>query len=131
MAATVSHAELLNQEREQVVSQYIANLQNADYKAMMQLFTKDSFVISTSHGKVDAKEFYYSFLPNITSATTELHQLSSSESDANRLTARFHFTFKMKDGSQENGEYIDEFTFANDSQKLAAVYMFENLHFTE
>jgi len=43
--------------------------------------------------------------------------------------ARFFFSFDMKDGYKGHGEYVDEFVFVNNSSKLAAVYMFENLNF--
>lgn len=119
----------LNDARKQVAKQYIQNLQNADYKNMVQLFEKNGVVVSTSRGKVDAKDFFYSFLPNIASANTELHQAFISDTDSNRLAARFHFSFKLKDGEEGSGEYTDEFVFADHSSKLTAVYMFENLKF--
>lgn len=119
----------LAKAREQVVRQYIVDLQKADYKDITQLFEKNGIVISTSRGMVDAKEFFYSFLPNIASAHTELHQYFNNPGASNRISARFHFTFKLKDGEEGEGEYVDEFVFSSHSVKLAAVYMFENLKF--
>lgn len=119
----------LQVERERTAKQYIFDLQNADYKDIVQLFEKNGFVISTSRGKVDAREFFYDFLPNVVSAKTELHQFFTSSLYANRLAARFHFSFKLKDGAEGSGEYMDEFVFVANSAKLVSVYMFENLKF--
>lgn len=119
----------LKESREQVVRQYITDLQDANYKDIAQLFEKDGLVISTSRGKVNAKDFFYSFLPEISIATTEMHQYFSSSTDSDRFSARFHFAFKLKDGEKGDGEYVDEFIFSKNSTKLAAVYMFENLKF--
>ena len=126
--ATQVKSNLL-EAREQIINQYILDLQNADYKDITQLFEKNGIVISTSRGKVDAKEFFYSFLPNILHAETKIHQFFINQSDNNHLSARFHFSFTLKDGEEGNGEYIDEFIFADHSAKLSAVYMFENLKF--
>lgn len=120
----------LKEAREKIVKQYILDLQKADYKDITQLFEKNGMVISTSQGKVDAKEFFYSFLPSISSASTELHQYYVGETDQNRTTARFHFSFELKDGEKGEGEYMDEFIFSKNSTKLIAVYMFENLKMT-
>lgn len=119
----------LHVAREEVARRYLQDLQHADYKDIVQLFAKDGYVISTSRGKVDAKEFFYSFLPEIASAKTDLHQLFRSVEDENVMAARFHFEYKMKDGESGAGEYVDEFTFAENSTKLTAVYMFENVKF--
>lgn len=119
----------LNVEREQVIRQYITNLEKADYQGISLLFNEEGTVASTSRGNVKAKDFFYSFLPNIESARTEFHQAFISNSDNNRYAVRFHFDFKLKDGETGDGEYIDEFLFSNNSTKLVSVYMFENLKF--
>jgi hypothetical protein len=133
-SATMSYAApndltSLKNDREQVVKNYILDLQKADYKDIVQLFEKNGIVISTSKGKVNAKDFFYAFLPNIVSAVTEIHQLFLNANDSNRVAARFHFAFKLKDGEEGQGEYVDEFIFADNSNQLSAVYMFENLKF--
>lgn len=129
MAAQNESVNTLASDREKVITQYLTDLKNADYKDIVLLFEKNGIVVSTSRGNVNAKDFFYSFLPEIETANTELHQSFSSKMDVNRYAARFHFTFKLKDGETGDGEYVDEFVFANHSSKLAAVYMFENLKF--
>ncbi|OGT37815.1 MAG: hypothetical protein A3F11_10565 [Gammaproteobacteria bacterium RIFCSPHIGHO2_12_FULL_37_14] len=116
-------------EREQVIHQYVLDLGKADYQDITSLFEKGGTVISTSRGNVDAKEFFYSFLPDVQSATTKFNQEFISRTDKDRYTARFHFTFKLKDGETGDGEYVDEFLFGSKSAKLTSVYMFENLKF--
>lgn len=132
---TIGHAapdnsNMLSAKRGKVIKQYVMDLQKADYKHIVQLFEKNGIVISTSRGKIDAKEFFYSFLPNIDSANTDLHQIFNNDMNTDRMAARFQFKFKLKDGEEGNGEYVDEFVFANHSIKLSGVYMFENLKFT-
>lgn len=122
---------VLGAEREQVVRQYILDLEKADYQGISALFDEGGMVVSTSRGNVEAKEFFYGFLPHIESATTELHQAFISRDDNNRYAARFHFSFKLKDGEVGDGEYVDEFVFSENSTALKAVYMFENLKFKE
>lgn len=123
------HTQSLESQRQVIISQYIADLGKADYQHIVQLFEKNGIVISTSRGKVDAKEFFYGFLPNIETATTENHQVFNGSMNNNRYAARFYFSFKLKDGEEGAGEYIDEFVFTDHSTKLTAVYMFENLKF--
>jgi hypothetical protein len=129
IAAQSAESISLQAQRERVVNRYIMDLKNADYRDIAQLFEKTGMVVSTSRGEVNAKDFFYAFLPSIVSAKTELHQSFLSSIDRNHYAARFHFSFKLKDGEQGDGEYIDEFIFTDKSAKLSAVYMFENLKF--
>jgi hypothetical protein len=119
----------LKQERAQVVNQYITDLKNADYHDITALFEKDGTVVSTSRGKVNAKDFFYSFLPEIKTADAALQKSYVSTDDINTVAARFHFSYTLKDGEKGDGEYVDEFMFTPDSAKLSAVYMYENLKF--
>lgn len=127
--AVAGNQQSLQEKREQVIKQYVLDLQEANYKDINSLFEKDGIVVSTSKGRVNAKEFFYAFLPNIVKGNSEIHQTYSSQSDNNRMAARFHFDFTLKDGEAESGEYVDEFIFMNNSEKLAGVYMFENMKF--
>ena len=120
-------AELVS-AREQVVTQYIQALANHDAAAISQLFSNDGSVISTSKGKVAARKFFNDFLPIISAAHTEVHNLFASSYVNGVVAARFHFDYTI-DGVTDEGEYIDEFIFNPDSTQLKAVYMFENLHF--
>jgi hypothetical protein len=129
MADQYSDSVNLSKEREQVIRDYILDLEKADYQGITSLFTENGSVISTSRGKVLAYDFFYSFLPSIEQANTELHQTFKSSNNSNRYAARFHFNFKLKDGEEGDGEYVDEFIFENDSTKLISVSMFENLKF--
>ena len=121
----------LQQERNAVVKRYLDDLQKADYRDISQLFEKNGIVMSTSRGKFNAKDFFYLILPNFVSAKTELNQTFDGSSDSNRLAARFHLKYELKDGEKSEGEYMDEFVFSDHSVKLKAVYMFENLKFTK
>ena len=129
LANSSQSPEIQKSEREQVVYQYIVDLAQADYEGIAQLFDEGGIVISTSRGQANAKEFFYSFLPQVETATTEIHQTFTSKEDPNRFAARFHLVYHLKNGDLGDGEYVDEFIFAENSNKLAAVYMFENLKF--
>lgn len=119
----------LSKQRNDVIHRYVEDLQKADVADISSLFVANGFVISTSRGEVNAHDFFSAFLPNITNASTQLHQLFQSKDDLDRMAARFHFSFTMTDGESGEGEYVDEFVFAANSDQLQAVYMFENLKF--
>jgi hypothetical protein len=67
------------------------------------------------------------FLPTVATADTQLSQYFINKNDVNRFAARFHLSFTLKDGEKAAGHYVDEFVFTPNSDKLAAIYMFENL----
>ncbi len=116
-------------ERQQVINQYVLDLQKADAVDISQLFVDGGYVVSTSRGKVNANNFFNAFLPNLIASKTQLNGIYKSTTDPRLYTARFHFTFTLKDGEQGDGEYVDEFAFAGHSIKLTSVSMFENLKF--
>lgn len=119
----------LQEQRSEVVSRYVSDLQQADYKDISGLFENEGIVISTSRGKANAKEFFYAFLPQVKLAHTELHQRFINSIDNNRFAARFHLDYTLLNGEMGQGEYMDEFVFSDQSNKLIAVFMFENLKF--
>ena len=127
--ATLGYAgeqDKLERERKATCVRYLVDLQKADYKEIVELFDKNGYVISTSKGHMNAKDFFYSFLPNIRTAKTELHETFVG---SGKYAVRFSFDFEMKDGEKGHGEYIDEFIFVPDMAKIMSVSMFENLHF--
>jgi|GEM_PF-3460750 len=128
VASPISNNELRAQ-REHIIHQYILDLGRADHKDITSLFAEGGTVVSTSRGKVNAEEFFASFLTEIETANTEFHQFYSGLEDPDRFAARFHFHFNLLDGEIGDGEYVDEFVFAEDSTKLTQVVMFENLKF--
>lgn len=133
-ASMVSNAALsgdLIKERQAVIQEYIDDLAHGDAENIKKLFEQNGVVISTSQGKVNAYQFFDSFLPLIQQANTQIHARYISGSDNNRLVARFHFDYILIDGEQGGGEYVDEFVFLDNSSKLLAVYMFENLKFPD
>ncbi|MGL5742022.1 MAG: hypothetical protein ACRCXC_05475 [Legionella sp.] len=108
-AESIESISSFKMAREETVKEYILDLPKEDYQGISELFEENGQVISTSKGKVNAKEFFYSFLPEIESANTEFHQFFINNTDTNRYAARFHFNFKLRDGEQGDGEYVDEF----------------------
>jgi hypothetical protein len=118
----------LKAQREHVIQQYIYDLEKANLADISLLFTAEGNVISTSKGKINARQFFAGFFPWIESAKTELHQTFISKNSPNHYAARFHLEFLLTDGENGNGEYVDEFVFAPNSNQLTNVYMFENLH---
>lgn len=119
----------LQANREHIMHQYILDLAKANSEDIISLFEENGTVISTSRGLMSAHDFFLAFLPSIASATTEVHQTFVNPTDTNRIAARFHFNFVLKDGETGDGEYVDEFVFAKNSSKLSQVAMFENLKF--
>lgn len=129
-AATASSgSSTLEAQRSHVIHQYLYDLENANLKDMISLFTKEGWVISTSKSKINAKDFFSDFLPSIKSAKTVFHQEMLSVDNTEHYAVRFHFEFKLKNGENRQGEYMDEFVFAQNSSRLNQVYLFENPHF--
>ncbi|WP_342221896.1 hypothetical protein [Candidatus Fukatsuia endosymbiont of Tuberolachnus salignus] len=127
--AFATTSEELAQQREKVVKKYVNGLGAAKYQEITTIFTKESVVFSTGKGKFNAQEFFKDFLPKVRSASTEFKQYFINTQDADRVAARFYLAFTLKEGNGEKheGEYMDEFVFEKNSDKLLAVYMFENL----
>lgn len=121
----------LQASRQEIVQQYLSDLKKLDYYHIVTLFNGNGLVVSTSKGKNNARDFFYTFLPTVKKSNTELHKVFLGDTDPNALAARFHLKLRMKDGKQTEGEYMDEFVFEKNSNKLLAVYMFENLQFNE
>lgn len=116
----------LNEARIEIVNRYVDDLASANINDIVSLFDANGKVVSTSKRSMNAKEFFYAFLPEIKEATTVINQTFLGVTDNNRLAVRFHFTFKLKDGETGEGEYIDEFVFKENSTQLSEVIMFEN-----
>ena len=130
-SASSANTQSLQTQRETVIKEYLADLAAANYQDIALLFDPNGYVVSTSRGHANAKEFFYAFLPNVTQAHTTLHAAFLSGGTPDTSAARFHLDFQLKDGETGNGEYMDEFVFNPGSTKLAAVYMFENLQFPQ
>lgn len=127
--AEAKEPSTLEIKRQTVIQEYFHDLQKADPQAMSQLFEENAYVISTSKGKLNAKDFFYAFLPTVVQFNTEQHQAFLKGEDPDHSLVRFHLNFVLNNGDRHEGEYVDEFIFTKNSDKLAAVYMFENLKF--
>lgn len=117
----------LQVKRIQVIKQYLLDLQNGNADEITKLFEQKGFVFSTSKGIVEAGPFFHAFLPQIKYAFTELNQLFLNPNDENRIAIRFRYHFELKNGERNYGQYMDEFVFEKNTDKLLSVYMFENL----
>lgn len=118
----------LQERRVQAINQYLFDLKTGNADDIVQLFAKKGLVASTSKGIVEAVPFFHAFLPQIKYASAELNQLFLSPSDENRIAIRFRYGFELKNGERSQGQYMDEFVFEKNSDKLSWVYMFENLN---
>lgn len=123
----IAHPDNQQIARQQTIKAYLRALQQHDKKSMLKLFGRNGRVVSTSRGRTSAEKLFTAFLPSVRSARVNLHQTYMSLDDHNRYGARFHFTWKALDGSAGGGEYVDEFIFEKNSDRLKTVYMFENL----
>ncbi|OGT45131.1 MAG: hypothetical protein A3E83_07590 [Gammaproteobacteria bacterium RIFCSPHIGHO2_12_FULL_41_20] len=129
-AAAINQVPNLNEARAEIVTRYITDLGSANTQDIISLFDKNGTVVSTSRGSMNAKEFFNAFLPEIVDAATVINQTFLGVTDADRMTARFHFSFKLKNGETGEGEYLDEFVFNNNSILLSEVIMFENTKYS-
>jgi len=126
-AATASANALSSNEKVGVIREYLHDLQTANASAITGLFVPGGEVISTSQGRVNASGFFNSFLPEIASAEVSIHKIYNGFGTNEGYSASFHFSWIMNDGSQSGGNYVDEFIFEKGTNKLVAVYMYENL----
>lgn len=122
-------ADKLMEARLQTVRQYFWNIENKNVEGMSQLFVRNGTVVSTSKGKLPAKEFFAGFLPalNYAKATPSLSYIATNSNE--HFAAQFHLNYKLKDGEEGGGTYMDDFLFAKNSNKLVSVAMFENTKF--
>lgn len=125
-STTLAYNPITN-ERIQIVQKYLQNLQDKNVQGMRQIFESNGTVISTSKGMVNADEFFNSFLPELTFSAVTVSQVYLSLNDKDHLGAKFHFSFKLKNGEQGGGDYVDDFTFTPESKKIKNVHMFENV----
>lgn len=126
MVSVNSFADTLEKERLETINQYLGALQKIDTKLMTSLFTQQGFVISTSKGKVDPMKFFTGFFNELKSTNVKISNLYKDLKYPNHYAAKFKFSWTEKTGASAGGEYIDDFTFADNSNKLLVVNMFEN-----
>ena len=126
-AVTASANPVSNEQRIDVVKEYIQDLGAANANAIVSLFAPGGEVISTSQGRVSASQFFNSFLPEVDHAEVSIGKIYKSINDDDHYSASFHFSWTMSDGSTGSGNYVDEFMFKPESNKLVAAYMFENI----
>lgn len=119
----------LSKRRLSVIDKYLNSIANANLEGMQDIMSNQTIVISTSAGKKNALQFFANFLPLIEKAHTQTHQRFHSLSSINRYGARFHLDYQLTNSSTGSGEYMDEFIFYDNSERLKAIYMFENLKF--
>ncbi len=117
----------LNEQRIHVVQDYLLSLQTADADKMSELFESNGTVVSTSHGSIDAVNFFNDFLPQVASAKVTLGGVYQNPAIPKQLVAHFLLNFVMKDGSSGGGAFADYFTFSEESAKLQDVQMFERV----
>lgn len=128
-----SSAEQLNKrsysiekQRLETINQYLNALKNKDIKTMNSLFSSNGVVISTSKGKIEASQFFSGFLTELKSASIKPFNIYKDINDDDHYAAKFYFSWTEKMGETAGGNYMDDFTFAKNSNKLLQVYMFEN-----
>lgn len=124
-ANAAESSQTLHTKRVQTVLQYLHDLQTANVTDILRLFKSNAKVISTSQGEVSAKAFFESFLGQVVSAQVNLVNLQKCNSKPDRYTARFRFSWTMKNGDTGAGEFVDEFIFLPHEAILDEVIMSE------
>jgi hypothetical protein len=117
---------ILLKERLETITLYLNSLQSLDAKTMNSLFDENGMVISTSKGKVEPRKFFNGFFSELKSANLKTSNVYKEIKDDDHYAARFHFSWVEKSGEAGGGNYMDDFTFAKNSNKLLQVFMFEN-----
>ncbi len=113
------------------IKNYATALQNHDAIKITSLFANNGYVVSTSQGKIDAREFFNNFLPFVLEGKVDVKNYYGEISNSNALAASFELTLKLINGEVVHGFFVDEFLFQKNSDLLEGVIMYENTKYPQ
>ena len=117
----------LQNERMDVVKQYVKLLGDGNYQALSHLFTENAMAVSSS-GKTDKPSHFYKILfsKTITNPEATLINVFPGNLDKNMMAAYFNFTWKNIKQQQVSAKFLDLFIFKKNTTKINAIYIFSN-----
>ncbi len=117
----------LQEQRVDVIKQYIKLLGKGDYKTIPQLFTKDALAISSSGVPDNPVHFYKTlFTKTISNPQSSLINIFEGKINANMLVGYFNFTWKNKENKKVHAKFLDLFIFQKGTVKIKTIFVFSN-----
>jgi hypothetical protein len=117
----------LQQQRVEVVKQYIKFLGQGNYQTIPSLFTQNAIAISSS-GLPDHPVHFYEklFTKTISNPHSSLINIFSGTSDKSMIAAYFDFSWKDTKGKKVSAKFLNLFVFEDNTAKIKNLFVFSN-----
>lgn len=117
----------LQNQRNEVVKQYIRLLGKGDFKTISNLFTDKGMVVSSSGLSDNPIHFYKTlFSQTLSSPNSNLINLFEGFQNQDMMTAYFDFSWTNREGKPMAAKFLDLFVFEKETRKINALFIFSN-----
>lgn len=119
--------EILQNQRTEVVKEYVTLLGKGNYQSISQLFTKNALVVSSSGIPDNPYNFYKKlFTKTITNPQANLINIFEGAIDQNMQTAYFNFSWQNVEERRVSAKFLDLFLFEEKTKKIKVLFVFSN-----
>lgn len=130
MSALASHKPSLENQRIDVIIQYVTLLGEGDYHVLPELFTENALVVSSS-GITDSPRNFYQKLFTQTllmhaNPQSELIDILPGKLDKSKAAAYFNFAWTNEKGERISAKFLDLFIFETTTARISGLYVFGN-----
>ncbi|MDF1761581.1 MAG: hypothetical protein P1U40_13700 [Coxiellaceae bacterium] len=115
------------QQRIQVVKNYMSALAQANTSEMLPLFTADAKLYTDSNGFISPSAFFPAFFSKIQHGDVTINGIYANPSKPNELSASIQFHWQDYKNQNHNGQFVDDFMFAADNNLIKEVNMQEKI----
>ncbi|MDF1796993.1 MAG: hypothetical protein P1U63_10695 [Coxiellaceae bacterium] len=115
------------QQRTQAVKNYMSALAHANTSEMLPLFTADAKLYTDSNGFISPSAFFPAFFSKIQHGDVTINGIYANPSKPNQLSASIQFHWQDFQNQNHNGQFVDDFMFAADSNLIKEVNMQERI----
>ncbi len=115
------------QQRIQVVKNYMSALAQANTSEMLPLFTADAKLYTDSNGFISPSAFFPTFFSKIQHGDVTINGIYANPSKPNQLSASIQFHWHDYQNQNHNGQFVDDFMFAADNNLIKEVNMQEKI----
>ncbi|MDF1654678.1 MAG: hypothetical protein P1U34_06145 [Coxiellaceae bacterium] len=115
------------QQRIQVVKDYLGALAHANVREMLPLFAPDAKLYTDSNGYQSPTVFFPNFFGKIKQSMVALDGIYVNPSRPNELSANFRFQWIDYQSQTHSGSFDDAFLFAANNNLLKEVNMQEKI----
>jgi hypothetical protein len=108
----------------EIVKTYFYHLKTGNYPEIINLFSKNSVVMSPLYGERNPTDFYKELFSDTNQSKIDLKNIFVSDDQPNTIAAHFLYNWTMKNGNIANFECIDVFELNNENKidKLTIIY---------